>query len=168
MRERASRKNAPLEIRIDPEFQGPTLLELPDHGEGTIVARWEGTPLEIQIIERLTRPVILYVKTNGGMERAASVLGGKLKFHSELLENSKQAILNKNTHWRSLTESIGYNTTRAIITKLMADELRQGRRPKAATSVATDCLFGNLSPVDAEVVMRLRGYKDESSQSSRG
>lgn len=165
MRDLVPKMNAMLEIRIDPEFQGPTLLELDsvlNNTKGGINARWEGTKPEIRIASRLKRQIVLYVRNIGEMEQAASALGVKLEFASSLLTDCTDALLNKNTNWRAMSEGMGHSTTRAILTKLAADYFRKGKRPKVTALVANECLFGILSPLDAEVVIRLRGFKHES------
>jgi len=90
------------------------------------------------------------------MTRTCNALGLTLKFDGEMLENCKAALWKECPTWRPMVEGIGSNTARSVLVKLVANALRQGKRPKFMASVMDDVLFSNVDPADTDVLARLR------------
>jgi|SRR5271166_390671 len=150
-------------IQINPEWKGPTLLVLEPILEDVpdpLIIAWNNTRAEIDALRRvlrnLHRPITLVVKTVNDMTRTCNALGLTLKFDGEMLENCKAALWKECPTWRPMVEGIGSNTARSVLVKLVANALRQGKRPKFMASVMDDVLFSNVDPADTDVLARLR------------
>lgn len=153
-----------IEIKIDPEFQGPTLQELLpvlEDIQGSIDLRWENGKHELNLLEQRPKvKFILHVKDISVMERTAVALGTALPFELGTVETAKLA-LNSRTQqkWRPMVEDMGYGAARSLLLKLTADALRAGKRPRLVASITNDCLFTGVSPLDADILLRLRSMQ---------
>jgi hypothetical protein len=75
---------------------------------------------------------------------------------SNLLNDAKLALNRRKLYnWRGFTSDVGLPAARMVLTKLAADSIRKGDNPKLAP-IVKDCLLGGVSPVDADVLLRLK------------
>jgi len=152
-----------IEITIDSEFKGPSILELQSsipHIEAGIVidVKWSNTKPEFYLLQKLkhSHKFCLHVVDLQAMERAASFLGQTLKLDTSIIEKGKRSL--NSTGWRDYASELGTAVARSVMTKIAADNVRRGNRVNFI-SVARDTLLDGINPVDADVLFRLRNTK---------
>ena len=147
---------------VDPGYMGPTLLDLipilrdiPD----PIDVRWEGGPEEIQAyLTHSNRDYRLIVPSPEVADKTAWVLAGPLMVDPAELEAARKALSHRSagSAWRTTAEDLGPSRSLLLLTKIVGDSLRAGNHPRNAASVACACLQGGVSPVDADILIRLQ------------
>lgn len=151
----------PFTVRVDKDFAGPTLCELEpvlDELQDPVEVRWAGSRLDFLAYERnASRTLVLVTVDDAVAERALWVLGGALTLPTDVLEASKAALVNKKDQtWRLRVEDLGPTRGTLLLTTVVGESLRSGKVPRAAASVAIDCLLNHVHPADADVLLRLR------------
>lgn len=149
-----------VDIRINPTFNGPTILELTSilaDVQGTVEVRWQGTRAEYTALEQNPkRAFILHVQDLPAMERAATALGQPFTFDTSLLAIALTSLTSRKAYnWRTFSDSLGIAVTRSLITRLSAGAIRKGKTPIIA-NIAAECLIEGVNPVDADILLRLR------------
>lgn len=153
--------NCQLTIRQD--FNGPTILELEPvlaEIQGIIEIRWEGTQAELVALRRhRDRHFNLIVADIQAMERAATATGTNLNLDPAFVESVKLALISrKGNNWRMMADDMGPGVTRALVTKLSADSIRRGNKPKLAR-ITTEVICDGINGLDAEILLRLRNLR---------
>lgn len=148
-----------IDLIVKEDFHGPTLLELLpvlENITGTIDIKWSNTKAEqAALISNSKRDFRLYVPDLSIMERSASALGLRYTLDSMVNEAARLALLyRKSYNWRAFTEGVGIAVSRSLITKISADAVRKGHKPRLA-AIATETLLDGISPIDADVLLRL-------------
>jgi hypothetical protein len=152
-----------IKVELNPDFHGPNIIEceaILQSVEGAIELRWENSKPELHLLElNSSRDFILHVKDLSTLEKTINSTGQFLSFDPELIEAAKKSLINEQTYdWRNFFASIGQNATKGIIVKITADALRKGLRPKL-TSVTLKCLHRGVSPIDVDVLLRIKALK---------
>lgn len=161
-----------VELRVNPEFHGPTILELDSviaNVQGPVEVRWQGTKAEYAALERYPRnKFVLYVPDLPGMERAATVLGQPYILDTALLVTAHSSLASRKAYnWRNLiNDSFGPIIARGIIVRLAAGAIRLGKPPRFLAKIASECLLDGVNAIDADVLLRLR-YLRGTSESNR-
>lgn len=152
-----------IEINIDTEFKGPSILELESSiphisAEVVIDVRWTNTKPEFYLLQKLkhSHKFCLHVADLQAQERAASFLGQALKLETSIIEKGKRSL--NSSGWRDYASELGTAVARSVMTKIAADNVRRGNRVNFI-SVARDTLLDGINPVDADVLFRLRNTK---------
>jgi hypothetical protein len=154
-----------LEITINPDFQGPTLVELEpvlDDVLGRIEVRWENSKAEIALLEEYTEhSYSLYVKDIKTLESASSTLGVPFQATPELIESAKLALSSRKSahNWESITKEYGTNVTRSLLASLVSESIRKGKNAALIAPVAREILLDGVAPVDASILIRVRGMR---------
>jgi|GEM_PF-2963797 len=150
-----------VKIEVDPGFRGPTIAELEpvvqDIPDDPLRVRWGGTREETKLLESHgNRNFVLCVAGMEEMGAAAGMLGAALQMEGRILGGGGNALASKKAYnWKTFSEGIGPSATRSLVVKLAVDSVRQGKQPVLAR-VAADVLLGKASPMDADVLIRLR------------
>lgn len=149
-----------VELRINPQYSGPTILELDSiiaDVQGAVEVRWQGTKAEYSTLEHYPKRVfILHVQDLPAMERAATALGQPYVFDTGLLATALTSLTSRKAYnWRAFSEGVGTAITRSLITRLSAGAIRKGVTPRLA-NIASECLIEGINPIDADVLLRLR------------
>lgn len=148
------------EIRID-SFDGPTLLELApviDEIPDPIEARWAGTPAEFLFLAKVTnRSLILYVQDFHAQDRITLHLGAPIVFEKGLIERGRQSLTAQKPQvpWREFCEALGHTRSSLLLTKLVADSIRAGRKP-ITSGIAVATILEGVNPADADILLRLK------------
>ena len=161
----------PFRLRVDKEFFGPTLCEMepvleilnPDRGNPTEVeveVRWTGDRRDNLAYERNSEyAFVLVVPDIETAEKTSWSLGGAMDLPQAELEAAEVALFSKagsGVAWRKKAEGLGAVRATLLLTKVAADAVRRGKRPRVATALAADCIINHVSPADADVLLRLR------------
>lgn len=151
----------PFAVRVDKEFAGPTLQDLEpilDDLSDPVEVRWTGSRVDFLTLERHSaRSLILVTPDDVQRERTIWILGGTLDMSPDDLEAAKLALTNKRDQtWRLRVSDMGTTRGTLLLTKVVGDAIRNGKRPPASVSVALDCLHRQVNPADADVLLRLR------------
>ena len=153
-----------VEIQINPDFKGPTILELePILGDiqGTPQVRWQGTRAEFLTLEQHPRKFILHVPDITAMEKTATMLGNEYTFDSAILQQAFQALTGRQASWRSFCEGVGPAVTRSLLIRISARAIRKGQGQIHA-KIASESLIEGVNPIDADILLRIRVLKDRS------
>lgn len=153
----------PFQIKLDPDFKGPTLIELETiihDTKGVIEILWENTKLEFLTLARYSkRDFILHVKDCQTLDKVANVLGIKLPIDKNVIDNAKESLgSRRNYNWRPLVQGSGSTIGKSTVLRIASDALRNGKSSILA-SIASDCLFKNVNPIDADVFLRLKAMR---------
>jgi hypothetical protein len=154
-----------LEITINPDFQGPTLVELEpvlDDVLGRIEVRWENSKAELALLEEYTEhSYMLYVKDVAVLAQASSTLGIPFQAPPTLIESAKLALSSrKSAHqWESINKDYGTNVTRSLLASLVSESIRKGKNAALVAPVAREVLLDQVSPVDATILIRIRALR---------
>jgi len=151
------------EIVVDKDWkEHPSILELADSiAEITadpIDVQWGNTRDEATTLRSFpSRRFVLHVPGFPARDRATSYLGLPLSLEQSLLERAKNLLTDPVAYdWRSFCkESEQGVSPRNILLKLVADSLRKGNRP-ALAEIMSPLFLGGISPVDADVLLRLK------------
>lgn len=154
-----------IDIVVQPKYTGPSLFEIEpviDLIKGIVNVRWTNTKIEQAILERYrTRNFNLYVEDLSLMERTANALGLNYVLDLMTFETAKAALLYpKTANWRAFTEGVGSSVARSFITRLSADSVRKGGRPRLA-AIAAECVLDSINPCDADVLLRLSAMRGD-------
>jgi hypothetical protein len=147
-------------ISINPQYSGPTILELDAvvaDIQGAVEVRWQGTKAEYAALDRHPkRTFILHVQDLPAYDSAATRLGLRYVFDAALLANAFTALTSRKAYnWRSFVDGVGTAVTRSLITRISAGAIRKGKTPRLAI-IASECLIESVNPIDADVLLRLR------------
>lgn len=150
---------------VQKEFNGPSLPDIEsilDLIDGVVDVRWTNSRNEQAILERnRNRDFCLHVEDLSTMERTATALGLRYVLDLIMNESAKAALVyRKTSNWRAFTDGIGSLVSRSLLTKLSADAIRKGVRPRLA-SIAADCVLEGISPIDADVLLRLSAMRGD-------
>lgn len=151
-----------LEIKLNPEFNGPTILELGpvlDETTGEVEVRWENTKPEIAFLKANPgRYYILNVYDIQVFERTCVAFGTSFMIDSTLLESARLALKSRRAaqNWEHISGQYGVNVSRGLLTRIIADSIRSGKEPKTVALVAREILLNGVNPLDASVLLRLR------------
>jgi hypothetical protein len=151
----------PFKLRVDKEFAGPTLCDLEpilDELQDPVEVRWTATKRDYLAYERHgAREVLMVVPDVETQEKTIWVLGGALELTDEDMLAAKAALTSRSDQtWRTRVDGLGPTRSTLLLTKVMADSLRAGRKAPAALSIALDCILQGVNPADADVLLRLR------------
>jgi hypothetical protein len=149
-----------LEIRTDPSFTGPTLVELEpilDDLTGKVQARWMGSKTEQVILTRHpSLDFILWVPDTPALERASNLLGVGVTLDSSTIMTAQQSLISKKAYnWRPLVNDFGVPAANLCLLRITSDAVRRGKRPNLV-KVMTECVLDGVSTIDADVLLRLR------------
>ena len=150
------------EIVVDPKFNGPSIVALessiPDIPAEMIDVKWTNTKPEFYVFQKFrgAKKFRLYVMDIQAQERASSFLGRSLQLDSNIIQKGKMSI--NAIGWREYAGDLGTAVTRSVMIKIAADKIRGGKSGTLA-SIARDCLLGNINPIDADVLLRLRSLR---------
>jgi hypothetical protein len=151
-----------VEIFVNKDFEGPSILELTDIIDGideAIKVDWSNTRDEISTILRFPdKNFVLYVRDFSMRDRTASTLGLFLKLEEQVVEKAKTLLIQpKEYDWRNFCRQNEHGpSTRNILLKITADAIRKGLRPALAEIVAS-VFHDGISIVDVDVLLRLKG-----------
>jgi hypothetical protein len=122
-----------------------------------IELRWDNTKQEQVALKRYEdREFLLYVPDLQASGRAVTTLEIPLVLEDNLIGDARNALLNKKLYnWREFSKSMGSTTTKNILLKLAADDIRNGKKTKLAY-VAKDMLLDGVTPNNADTLLRLR------------
>ena len=148
-------------VEVDPGFCGPSLRELGttvrDIPDDPLRVRWEGTREEAAAVGALrgSREVVIVAPDPEGMATAAFALGAAIQVEGARAAAAAVALADRRSYdWRAHSSAAGPALSRALVVKLGADAVRQGKRPRVAR-VAVDVLQGRASAADADLLIRL-------------
>ena len=150
-----------VEIVINKDFEGPSILELTDILEGcdeAIRVDWSNTRDEITTLLRFPKnKFILYVRDFSMRDRTVSTLGLSLKIEEPVVERAKNLLIQpKEFDWRNFCKQGAEGPSiRNILIKLAADSLRKGNRP-ALADIVGHIFHDGISIVDVDVLLRLK------------
>lgn len=152
-----------IKVQLSNEFLGPNILELApvlDNIQGVIEVFWENSKAEIHTLKQHPdRSFILMCRDVALAERTAATLGVSFQLDVKIVEEGLTALLSrKNYNWRPFSEEVGTSTTGCVVTKLTANNIRSGGRPKLAP-IAADIIHAGVNPVDADVLLRIRAMR---------
>lgn len=151
-----------VEIVINKDFEGPSILELTDIISGVeeaIKVDWSNSRDEIATILRFPeKKFTLYVRDFTMRDRTVSSLGLFLKLEEPVMAKAWGTLAYpKDYDWRNFCKSNEHGpATRNILLKLAADSLRKGNRP-AVADLIEPLFLGGISIVDIDVLLRLKG-----------
>lgn len=152
-----------VEIILDKEYVGPDIFELapaiPDITDKAIKVRWTNTKDEVRTLKSFDRDFILYVADLPIFERATATFNKPIKISPGMMERAKIMLMDSNTYdWRHFTEELRESSPRFLVLKLAADAIRKGLKPSLA-DIAAKMLVDGISPVDADVLVRLKSNR---------
>jgi hypothetical protein len=141
------------------QFDGPTIIDLAPilHLiEGTVNVHWMNSHAEQILIEKHRgRDFLLHVDNLTIMEKSATALGLNYVLDSNVYQSGLAALIHqKIANWRAFTEGVGSSVSRSILTRLSADSIRKGGRPRLA-AIAAESVLENMNPIDADVLLRI-------------
>lgn len=141
------KSNAPTLIEIEP------VLDLID---GIVDVRWANSRAEQTLLEQhRDRNFKLFVEDLSMMERTANSLGLNYVLDLMMSESAKAALLYpKTANWRAFSDGVGPGVARSLITRMSAESVRKGGRPRLA-AIAAECVLDSINPCDADVLLRL-------------
>jgi len=155
---------AAIDIVIDKEYCGPTILELApildEITEDPVKVRWENTKPELRAIKsRPDRRFLVCVADMHMMERAVAMLGQRIKIEDAAMRVGVIALAaapQQQPHdWRNYLDQAKDLNPRHVILKAAADSVRAGENT-LLTSLIDDLVFGGIDPRDMDIMFRLR------------
>lgn len=151
----------PFTTSVDPDFMGPTLRELlPVLGDlpEPIEVRWQGTPEDNRLYSRNLHRMFTFICPDVDVaEKALYTHGGSLTLDQADFDAARTALMSRNSGaWRSTAENLGQARATLLLTKVVGDAIRAGKKPQISTVATIDCLFGRVSPIDVDTLIRLR------------
>jgi len=154
-----------IDIVVDSKFSGPKLIDLEpviDMIAGPIEARWTNSKTDQAILEQYReRSFKLYVEDLTMMERTATSLGLNYVLDLGVYQSALAALIHqKVSNWRAFAEGVGTSVSRSLLTRLSADSVRKGDRPRLA-AIATECVLDGINPCDADVLLRLSAMRGD-------
>ena len=148
-------------VTVDDTFAGcpledllPVLGELPQ----PIEVRWECSPADLYAYEQNNdKSFHFIVKDSKTLDRTLWALGGSVPMTAEDIAATKKALTSRATQeWRSTIEGMGATRGLLVMTRVLADSLRGGKRPLAVSRATSDCIHHGVHPQDVDLLMRLR------------
>lgn len=156
-----------VDIQIDPEFNGPTLLELEPvlfDIEGVVMIPWSNSRKELATLERFRESELaftLVVRDYDTHMKTAVAVGLYTVVDEDTLRATRESITKKSaTNWRQLVDTMGPVKTNTVLASITGSAIRSGKKPKALVSVLSCCLHQGVHPQDVDVLLRskkLRG-----------
>lgn len=151
----------PFVTSVDPDYMGPTLRELlPILGDlpQPIEIRWLGTPEDNRLYTRHNNLMFSFIAPNCEVaEKALWAHGGSLNLPPEDFEAARKALSSRNSSsWRITSDGLGHARSMLLLTKVVGDAIRSGKKPNVSTIATIDCLFNKVNPIDVDVLIRLR------------
>lgn len=156
-----------IEIRIDPDYVGMTLLEvLPmiEDDHAFITVRWNNTRDEIEALRnRRYEHITLVVSDQAAMVEAAQANGLRFCFDPVTAKRGESS-LNDITvsNWRGFARALGSNpaasatAARGLLIEMANRNLRHGGRSLRFRAVLDGVLFAGVAPADMDVLLGLR------------
>lgn len=154
-----------IQIVIDPQYNGPTILEWGISSRNVedefVEVLWGNTKQEIVQLECLQDCNFrLFVPDAEARERAAASLDSDVQLDGVIMATAKQALnARKSYDWRNFSNDKPISLTRSILTKMSADALRNGREPILAQFAGDFACETGINPIDADVLLRLQVLK---------
>lgn len=149
-----------IKIRVEPEFQGPGLLDIIDLLNDTepIEVHWTNTKTEIQRLTPLRRrSVTLVVDDLATMERTASSVGARLVFEPGIISRGALALSDPSVSgWRVLVNEVGVPASRGVLVAIADRALSLGLAARPFRSVLYECMFSDVSPIDLDILLGLK------------
>jgi hypothetical protein len=151
-----------VEIVVNKDFEGPSILELTDIIPGieeAVRVDWANSRDEIATILRFPeKKFILYVRDFAMRDRTVSSLGLFLKLEEPVVARAWNTLAYpKDYDWRNFCKQNEHGpATCNILLKLAADSLRRGNRP-AVADLIEPLFLGGISVLDIDVLLRLKG-----------
>ena len=127
-----------VEVAVDPKFYGPTILELEsilnDIQEKVIKVKWLNSRQEQCVLEHHKHlSFLLYVVDLNTMDKVSSQFGVPCKIDANLVASARDALLNIQLYdWRQFSGSQGSGMSKSLVTRVAADAIRLGKKPKLA------------------------------------
>lgn len=148
-----------VQIKLDEEYTGPTILEIrqsiPNIEDNIINVLWNNSKDEIKTINQFDRDFMLFVPDVKTMEKTIATFGKKIRVPLTISEKAKSVLTDpKNYDWRKFTDDQKYHP-KYILMQLAANAIRKGISPPLADIVSSIFIDG-VSPVDADVLLRLK------------
>lgn len=156
-----------LSLRVDPDFNGPSLKEMiPLLGDtaGPVEVAWENSRIEAALVNRFRDcDLVLVVPTLAAMEQAAATLGIAYAFDRRMKFSASEALnSNEVADWRPFVSRMGSSVTRGLMLGLVGESVRMGIKVPALQAVVDWCVFDNVSPADSDVLLGLWSAVGES------
>lgn len=150
-----------IKTRIDPNYKGPTIIEIKDLldlSEDAIKVRWMNSQQEIDLLKRHPdRDANLVVADALTMIQTASALGIALGLPNEILKESMTALNGDAGEWRSYVTAAGPEVAFSAILANANNRIRNGKSvDRTLRKVLVDCIFEHVSPADMDVLLALR------------
>jgi len=150
-----------VEIVVNKDFEGPSILELTDIIPGiedAIKVDWSNSPDEIAAILHFpSSKFILYVRDFTVRDHTVSSLGLFIKEEPIAARAWSVLAVPKEYDWRNFCKQNEHGpSTCNILLKLAADSLRKGNRP-AVADLIEPLFLGGVSVIDIDVLLRLKG-----------
>jgi len=149
------------EIKIDKDYEGPSVLELVDSLDGIqdpIKISWSNSKNEVALLHKYPqKKFILYVNDFSTRDRTVATLGLSLNLEQVTLARTKEVIIDMKTYdWRNFCrEQINGVAPKWLLLKLAADSLRKGNSP-ALADIIEPLLLRGVNIADADVLLRLK------------
>lgn len=149
-----------LELKINHDFHGPSIVELEpvlgDIQDDMVEVLWSHTPREIAVLRgHPEKSFTLFVRDIQMMERAAEQLGLPVKFDLNTLETGKLALISRIQKWDEFSKGVGASVSRGILLKLVSRSIERGGHLPEFAVLMNDILFEGVSPLEADVHLRL-------------
>ena len=146
---------------VDPDYMGPTLRELlPIIGDlpQPIEVRWLGTAEDNRLYNRYKHLTFSLITPSCEVaEKAMWAHGGKPDLPPEDVEAARKALTTRSSNsWRTTAEGLGAARSTLLLTKVVGDAIRSGKKPGISTIATIDCLFNKVNPADVDILIRLR------------
>lgn len=154
----------PFVTSVDPDYMGPTLRELlPILGDlpQPIEVRWLGTPEDNRIYTRYQHLTFSLITPSIEVaEKAIWAHGGSFSLSDADLDAARTALTSRiSGSWRSVSEGLGQARSMLLLTKVVGDAIRAGKRPGVSAMATIDCLFNRVNPIDVDALIRLRSSR---------
>ena len=153
-----------INILLDREYAGPDIFQLapsiPDIANDVIDLRWTNTKDELRVLSQFPhRSFSLHATDSHIFDRTVATFGQRLTISSGLLERAKFVLLDfKGYDWRRFSEELPNTPPRYVLLQLAADAIRNGSKP-ALAEIVKDIFIDGISPVDADVLLRLKSSR---------
>ena len=154
-----------LEIKIDPNYKGPTLGEqitlLDLEGSQPVEASWTGSRQDIAAFKKIgDRKITLYVPNQFAMDRASVICGYKFPIFKNQVAQYRTAIgvdpQGGASDWRGYLDKFGSSFSKSIMMRDTAHAARKKNDARLLRKVVVDCVLNGVSVADADVLIGLR------------
>ena len=153
------------EIVIDPTYKGPDIIDqqysLRKIEDKVIDVRWLNTKSEITLLSRFSDLNFrLHVSDIAMQEKTAITFGLPVEYDRNTLNTAFLALNSRKSYdWRNFTADKPHTYTRNLLIRLAADALRRGNLNPLTEIVGSFVQKSSISPVDADVMLRLKALQ---------